>query len=63
MPSNQYGPYYENTGTPPIEYGNPGVSPNNPWGLPVPGVNSPVNTNVEETVPNPPEGGINSFGR
>jgi len=48
--SNNFGPYYDNTGTSYI----------NPWGFPVPGVDSPVNTNVEETVPQPPAGGINN---
>lgn len=52
---NNFGPFYENTGTIPITYGNPGVSINNPWGFPVRGVDSPVNTNVEETVPSAPQ--------
>ena len=63
MPSNQFGPIYQNTGTIPIVYGAAGVSPNNPWAQPVQGVNSPVNTNVAQTVPSPPSGGIHSFGR
>ena len=60
--TNNFGPYYQNTGIPPlpIEYGNDGVSPNNPWLFPVQGVNSPVNTNVPETVPSPPSGGTSN---
>lgn len=42
---NNAGPYYQNTGTSYI----------NPYGFPVPGVNSPVNTNVPETVPSAPQ--------
>jgi len=59
---DRFGPWYDNTGIPPlpIEYGNPGVSTLNPWLFPVQGVDSPVNTNVAETVPNPPAGGINN---
>jgi len=59
--TNQWGNYYDNTGTVPIEYGNPGVSENNPWGFPVPGVDSESNQNVNETNPNPPTGGINPY--
>lgn len=55
---NNMGPFYQNTGTIPIVYGEPGVSSLNPWGFAVSGVDSPVNTNVEETVPSPPSGGI-----
>jgi hypothetical protein len=52
--TNQWGNYYDNTGIPPIEYGNAGVSTLNPWGFPVSGVDSPLNTNVPERKPNPP---------
>lgn len=61
--TNQFGPFYDNTGAIPIVYGAPGVSTLNPWAQPVQGVNSPVNTNVPETVPSPPSGGIHGFGR
>jgi hypothetical protein len=47
---NNFGWYYQNTGTSYI----------NPYGLPVPGVDNPVNTNVEQTNPAPPQGGINN---
>ena len=43
--TNNFGPFYQNTGTSSI----------NPWGFPVPGVNNPVNYNVPETKPNPPQ--------
>lgn len=49
--TNQWGPYYDNTG----------ISFENPYLAQIPGVNSPVNTNVPETVPQPPAGGINPY--
>ena len=53
--TNNFGPFYQNTGQ----------SPNYLWGPPppgvtIPGVNNPVNTNVPETKPAPPAGGINN---
>lgn len=50
--TNNFGPYYDNTGTSPV----------NPWGYPVPGVNSPNNTNQPNTQPPNPPNSIHPSG-